>query len=194
MWCVQSSEIKYTARYICYLVRGFYMSSVHKHNIQKTLEDLNEKVDIIYKHQSLLAEYSSTPRDYGTGYLMTEIEAHTLGFIMDQDGITVTQLAHNTNRTKGAISQLISKLESKGLVHRVNEPNNKRIYRLYLTEEGQRASEIHRAYDRTNMLIMINKMLRECTMEEIDSFFKVLSCRNRIFEKNYEDKLKNKQS
>ena len=166
------------------------MSSEAEQGILKTLNDLNEKVDIIYKHQCLLADYSSTPRDYGTGYLMTEIEAHTLGFISNQYGITATQLALETNRTKGAVSQLISKLESKGLVERVNEPDNKRIYRIYLTEEGKRACEIHRAYDRANMLDMINKMLQECTAEDIESFFKVLKCRNKIFERNYEEKIR----
>ncbi len=168
------------------------MSGKTAHSVRNTIDGLNEKVDIIYKHQCLLADYSATPRDYGTGYLMTEVEAHTLGFISDQYGITATQLARATNRTKGAVSQLISKLEEKGLVERVNEPENKRMYRIYLTEEGRRACDIHRAYDRANMLEMINKMLLECTMEDIESFFKVLKCRNRIFEKNYEEKLKNK--
>lgn len=161
-------------------------------SVQSTLDGLNEKVDIIYKHQCLLSEYSSTPRDYGTGYLMTEVEAHTLGFISDSYGITATELARETNRTKGAISQLISRLESKGLVERVNDPENKRVYRLYLTEEGQRACSIHRAYDRENMLEMINNILRDCTVEDVESFFKVLSCRNRIFERNYEEKLRQK--
>ncbi len=168
------------------------MSGETVHSVRNTIDGLNEKVDIIYKHQCLLADYSSTPRDYGTGYLMTEVEAHTLGFISDQYGITATQLARETNRTKGAVSQLISKLEEKGLVERVNEPENKRMYRIYLTEEGRRACDIHRAYDRSNMLEMINKMLLECTMEDIESFFKVLKCRNRIFQKDYEERLSNK--
>lgn len=168
------------------------MSVETDHSVQNTLDSLNEKVDIIYKHQSLLADYSSTPRDYGIGYLMTEVEVHTLGFILDQEGIAATQLAMYTNRTKGAISQLISKLEAKGLVKRVNEPNNKRMYRLYLTPEGHRACEIHRAYDRAGMLDMINEMLQDCTMEEIEGFFKVMKCRNRILEKKYEEKLRRK--
>lgn len=149
--------------------------------------DLNEIVDIIYKHQYLLAEYSSIPRDYGNGFLMTEVEAHTLGFIRDQEGITVTKLARNTHRTKGGISKLISKLESKGLVKRVNEPNNKRTYRLYLTEDGEQACETHREYDRTYMLIMLNKLLKECTEDEIKSFLKVLTCRSIIIEKQLEE-------
>jgi DNA-binding MarR family transcriptional regulator len=149
--------------------------------------DLNEKADIIFKNQYLLAEYSSIPRDYGNGYLMTEIEAHTLGFIQDQEGITATELARNTHRTKGGISKLISKLESKGFVERVNEVNNRRTYRLYLTEDGKRACETHRDYDRTHMLIMINNMLQDCTEEEIRAFFKVMTTRNRIIEKQFED-------
>lgn len=168
------------------------MSAETEPSVLTALDNLNEKVDIIYKHQSLLADYSTTPRDYGTGYLMTEVEAHTLGFILDQEGITTTQLALNTHRTKGGVSKLISKLEDKGLVRRVNEPNNRRIYWLYPTAEGRRAGEIHRAYDRTHMLEMINKLLQDCTLEEIEAFFKVMTCRIRIIEKQYEEKLQRK--
>jgi len=168
------------------------MASETNANVQSALENLNDKVDIIYKHQSLMAEYSSTPRDYGTGYLMTEVEAHTIGFIDNQQGITATELADQTHRTKGAISQLIAKLEAKGLVRREVEPNNKRTYRIYLTDEGQRACEIHRAYDRTSMLVMINSILEKCSMEEIDSFFKVLSRRNEIIEAQLREKKRKK--
>ena len=164
------------------------MASEANGNVQSALKNLNEKVDIIYKHQSLLSEYSSTPRDYGTGYLMTEVEAHTIGFIDDQCGITATELAEQTHRTKGAISQLIAKLEAKGLVRREAEETNKRTYRIYLTDEGKRACEIHRAYDRTQMLVMINDILQKCTLEEIDSFFKVLNRRNEIIEHQLREK------
>ena len=164
------------------------MASETNGNVQSALNNLNEKVDIIYKHQSLLSEYSSTPRDYGTGYLMTEVEAHTIGFIDDQCGITATELAEQTHRTKGAISQLIAKLEAKGLVRREAEETNKRTYRIYLTDEGKRACEIHRAYDRTQMLVMINDILQKCTLEEIDSFFKVLNRRNEIIEHQLREK------
>lgn len=140
------------------------MPTQPKYSVQNMVNNLNEKVDIIYKHQSLLSDYSSTPRDYGTGYLTTEVEMHTLGFIHDHDGINAAQLAIYTNRTKGAISQLLSKLESKGLIKRVHEPSNKRIQKLYLTEEGQRTYDIHRAYDRAAMLEMINTLLQDCTM------------------------------
>ncbi len=164
------------------------MASETNGNVQSALNNLNEKVDIIYKHQSLLSEYSSTPRDYGTGYLMTEVEAHTIGFIDDQRGITATELAEQTHRTKGAISQLIAKLEAKGLVRREVEETNKRTYRIYLTDEGMRACDIHRAYDRTQMLVMINDILQKCTLEEIDSFFKVLNRRNEIIERQLREK------
>ncbi len=163
------------------------MATEKERSIMTVLGDLNEKADLIFRNQYLLAEYSSIPRDYGNGYLMTEVEAHTLGFISDQEGITATELARNTHRTKGGISKLISKLEGKGFVKRVNEINNRRTYRLYLTEDGKRACETHRDYDREHMLIMINLMLEDCTTDEILAFFKVLATRNRIIDKQFEE-------
>lgn len=170
------------------------MSGKNINSVQNILDNLNEKVDIIYKHQTLLSDYSTTPRDYGTGYPMTEVEMHTLGYILDNDGLYASQLAIYTNRTKGAVSQLISKLEAKGLVSRINEPDNKRLYRLYLTKEGHRACEIHRAYDRTRMIEMINEISQYCTIDEIEAFFKVMKYRNVIFERKYEEKRTKKKN
>lgn len=164
------------------------MSVENEPSTHNVFDDLNEKVDIIYKHHCLEAEYSTIPRDYGTGYPMTEVEAHTLGFIQKQEGITATQLARDIRRTKGGVSKLISKLESKGLVERVDVPNNKRMYQLNLTKKGRQACEIHREYDRIYALKMIEKVLQDCTVEEVQAFYKVMTCRIRIIEKQYKKK------
>lgn len=159
--------------------------NIKDYNIRDTMEGLDEKVEIIYKNQSLLFEYSGIARDYGKGFLMTEVEAHTLGYISKQEGLTATQLSAITLRTKGAVSMLLNKLEQKGLIERRNKGSDKKQRKIYLTAKGKQAVSIHRAYDREKMLIMLNALLQECTMDEVDHFFKVLDCRNRILKKSY---------
>lgn len=164
------------------------MSTKQHQDFDLTDNDLNVKADIIYRHSILLGDYAATPRDYGIGYLMSEIEIHTLGYICNRKGITVTQLAADNCRTKSAVSQLIKKLESKGLIERRKKAGNKKTTFLYCTEEGKRICSLHRAYDRTKMMDMIHNLLQNCTMDEIESFYKVMALRIKIFEKDYREK------
>lgn len=78
-----------------------------------TIQDLNHKIDAIYRHGVLQEEYSRQVHDYGEGNLMTETEAHTLGYICDNHEVTVTHLAETFFRTKGTISKLLARLEEK---------------------------------------------------------------------------------
>lgn len=148
-----------------------------------TIQDLNHKVDAIYRHGALLEEYSRQVHDYGEGNLMTETEAHTLGYICDNQEVTVTHLAETFFRTKGTISKLLAKLEDKGLVTRMQKDNNKKWVYFKATEKGLRINELHRSYDRVKTLEMLEALLQDCTIEEIESFYKVTALRTRFLEK-----------
>ena len=50
-------------------------------------------------------------KDYGTGEKMHTVEVHILSWIAENPGISVTDVALAWNRTKGAVSQIIRKLE-----------------------------------------------------------------------------------
>ena len=89
-------------------------------------------------------------------------------------GITISILAKKWKRTKSAISQNVKKLEAKGLVYRVRDGEDAKIFHLYPTDEGVRLSTAHKLYDNVNILQAQNDLLRSCTPEEIDAFYKVL--------------------
>ena len=87
-----------------------------------------------------------TPHSYGTDELlyaseMTAIE--TLGY---QPGLNVTEFAHKHGITKGAVSQLVKKLEKKGLVERHQSPSNRKEVLLKLTTKGEIAFHRHRLF------------------------------------------------
>lgn len=108
------------------------------------------------KHEDVLAhlsriiaksfELEKVPRDYGTGDLLYHSEIHTLHAIGVKPGLNVTQLAALLGVTKGAVSQVISKLSKKGLVDRYKEPENNKQVLLALTQKGQKAYSGHVAY------------------------------------------------
>ncbi len=151
-------------------------------------QDLNDKVDALYRHGALQADYSSRIRNYGDDCYMSEVEAHTLAYVCDHVDTTVTQLAKYSYRTKGAVSKMLKKLEEKGLILREQKGGNKKWVYFSPTERGKKANQLHRAYDRLKTMEMLQELSKYCTLEEIESFYKVTALRIKIMEqKEYAD-------
>ena len=132
-----------------------------------------EAVDILHQVANL---YISTkvPQDYGTGEEYTSVEVHTLKHIADNPGITVTELAWDYAKTKGAISQILKKLENKSLVYRPQNPAGDNRTPMYLTEKGEILDAAHRKYDEVSSGESIDQVRLQFSEEEIDIAFNVL--------------------
>lgn len=136
------------------------------------------------------AMYTGTkkPHDYGTGEDYTHTEVHLLKCIADHPGITVTEIAYNYAKTKGAISQILKKLIEKDLILQKpsTEMGDKRIF-LYLTPRGEQLNACHIAYDEAHSGETMNLVRQLHSPEEIDIAFDVLStwlaCRRQVHER-----------
>lgn len=155
--------------------------------VEALFQDLDAKIDAVFRHQMLMAVYASTPRDYGTGSYVNEIEAHSISFIARRPGLTATELCRLTYRTKGTISTLLSHLEQKGLLTQQINPENRRERILSLTDKGRELYEKHSLYDRKCTMDYLLEAARNCTPEEINGFFKLLRFRSDYFEKVLEE-------
>ena len=62
------------------------------------------------------AAYDSQPRDFGIGFPLTQNEIHAIVVVCENEGISLGELAKQRGVTKGAMSQLVSRLVKKGLV------------------------------------------------------------------------------
>lgn len=60
----------------------------------------------------------------------------TLRHIYENPGITQTDLATINDKDRNVIGRLIDKLESLNFVQRVRSDDDRRIFQLYITEEG----------------------------------------------------------
>lgn len=107
--------------------------------------------DIGDRYLQVGTNYYSELHDYGTGELYTSTEVHLVTRIEENPGITATKIAEDTYRTKSAVSQMLSKLEAKDLIHREKDPNNGKQHFLYVTPKGKHLSLCHKAYDETAM-------------------------------------------
>ena len=133
---------------------------------------IHQLADISDRFQQVGASYYTDLHDYGTGELYTSAEVHMITRIEENPGITATRIAEITNRTKSAVSQMISKLEGKGLIQREKDPNNGKQYFLYVTPKGRHLSLCHKAYDEASM--PLNEMVDLFGMDVIEKFVDIM--------------------
>lgn len=81
--------------------------------------------------------------DYGTGIDLYPSEIHTIEAIGMNEGINVTELSNLLGVTKGAVSQIIRKLEKKDLIKRFKSDDNNQQVLLRLTRKGRTAFKGH---------------------------------------------------
>lgn len=151
-------------------------------DIQDIFESLDDKIDIVFRHQMLFSLYRAIPRDYDVGYFMGEVDVHTLGYIEAEPGILAKEIARKTYRSKGTVSVSLAKLEEEGFIEQRVNPNKKSERNLYITPKGAQLCKRHREYDRRTTYNYILRLMEYCTPEEINGFFKVSHYRSEFFE------------
>jgi len=140
-------------------------------NIQ--YQELSAKAEHLYRFVNLFKASFQKIRNY-SGHLINMAEVHDLTYIDDHPGTTASHIAKTTRRTRGAVSQVLSKLENNKLIRREQSPDNASVMLLYTTEIGKQISDAHKSHD-VFMLKAMNAVLSQYfSDEEIDSFYRIL--------------------
>lgn len=88
---------------------------------------------------------------FGTDQELTYAEIHMIDMISRVEKCYVTQLARDCKVTKGAVSQLLLRLEEKKMIYRSLDPSNLSRKLIHLTEMGEKAFNTHtKLHDRMN--------------------------------------------
>lgn len=115
-----------------------------------------------------LRKLERQPRRFGSAGLLTPSEIHTIEAIGCGRGVLMSELAARLQVTKGAVTQLIARLEAKGLVRRTPHPADSRATELVLTELGIVAYEAHEETQR-----QFYEELREVLTEDEIAVFEI---------------------
>lgn len=148
------------------------------------LKLLTESMEHVYTFVSDSYDMYSAARDYGNGDKMNMAQIHTLSLIADNPGISVSGVSKMWNRTLSAASQNINKLVKKNLIEKKKENGNHKTIHLYVTESGQKLSDMHKAYDRKELTKVAEILLKTHTMDELETALKVIETGITILEKN----------
>lgn len=69
----------------------------------------------------------------------TSLQFHGLVLISNFPGLTVGELADKVKMSSAAVAQYLSRLETAKLVEKRQDTQDKRVSRIYLTEEGEKS-------------------------------------------------------
>jgi DNA-binding MarR family transcriptional regulator len=97
------------------------------------------------KTMNRMNEVEAIPADFGTGRLLHPSEIHTIQALGLHPDINVTALGTRMGVSRGAASQMVSRLAGKGLIEKYRLPDNEKEVRLRLTTEGGIAFHGHEA-------------------------------------------------
>lgn len=154
--------------------------------IDDTYEALNERYNNLYQFVMHYTTYIYSSHKYDGESMLTMIEAHTLTYIEDHPGVTPSELVKYWDKTKGAISQILTCLEDRGLIFKEKGMNNKKNVYLYVTEEGLKLSKAHKMYDINDIAKTVSHLQKKCSTEEIETFFKVVCAYNEVIKEDFE--------
>lgn len=146
-----------------------------------------ELMESIYEVSRITSIYEGIPRKYGTDDELYMVEAHTINLIGDKIKTNTSELTQLTDKTKGAISQMVDKLVKKGLVLKYKNPANNREVIIELTEKGQQVYEYHKALDKMEYAKILNR-LDEFSTDDFEKFIKISSILSDITRESLKNK------
>jgi DNA-binding MarR family transcriptional regulator len=107
----------------------------------------NEIMEIFIRVVNKYNGLERVPVKHSQGLGLYHSERHMLDRVGDNPNMNITELARASGVTKGAISQIVKKLETKGVIRRYKKAANHKEVFIELTETGKKTCEERR---RTN--------------------------------------------
>jgi DNA-binding MarR family transcriptional regulator len=126
-----------------------------------------EIIELFIKMVNKYNALEKIPARHGTRHNLYHSERHMLDKIGDNTGMNVTEFAAAAGVTKGAISQLVTKLEKKGIVRRYKKSTNDKEVFLELTKSGQEVYQKHQKINEQTIL-PLNEELNKHSDEKVE--------------------------
>jgi DNA-binding MarR family transcriptional regulator len=140
---------------------------------RSTTKLANETWEALFRAQSTISlELSAkdawedlVPREYGVLYALSS----------GPEGLRITELGEDVLLTQPGMSRLVTRLEARGLVQRVDDPDDARACRIQLTPAG---AETQRRIGRTHARHVAEAMTRNLNRSELEQLLSL--CRRLI--------------
>ncbi len=114
-----------------------------------------------------LFESDKKLRNFGTDTILYEAEIHMIMYIKDNPDLHVSGLAKKIGVTKGAVSQIVTKLVKKGMVVKTKDEANLSRTLLRLTGKGEVAYKVHEKMH-NEFDLGVEEILTDATVEQLE--------------------------
>lgn len=110
-------------------------------------------------------------------------EMHVIEAVCDaneNEKNTASEIAYSQKITAGTLTATISTLEKKGFVMRCQDKKDRRVVRIFLTEKGKTANEIHQSFHHE----MVSSIMSVLKVDELKVFVRGLAAVQHFLESN----------
>lgn len=135
----------------------------------------SKKSDLIHNFTMANYDRASKKSFYGYSEACTPVESHLLEKICDNEGITVTELAREINRSKSAVSQIVKKLEKRDLITKTAQKDHEKKLSLKPTTKGKEFNEVHIKFDEKEAGEFFAMLSKDFDDDTMNNFFSVLN-------------------
>ena len=111
------------------------MSIDARHQVNELIVDIFDKILVLEETYHAM---------HGVELTMNEI--HTLDAIHKSESKQMSDVARSLYITQGTFTSVIKRLEKQDYVHRIQDKQDRRIYRLVLTEKSDIVIKVHQQF------------------------------------------------
>jgi DNA-binding MarR family transcriptional regulator len=142
------------------------------------MKDITEDIRIQTLHMTLI-RLSKTHRRRAHGEFsklgITEGQPKILDFLSVNDGCIQREIANSCNIEPATVTSILGIMEKAELIYRNQDPKDKRVLKVFLTEKGKMAqTEVEKIFNQIDM-----ECFEGFSEEEKDETIKIL---NRLYE------------
>ena len=106
--------------------------------------DAHALLEISYRLINTYQLKTKQPQYYGSDELLYSAQVHMIEVIGRHNALTSKEIVAYQGVTKGAVSQIVTKLEQKGFVEKKESPNGNHEILINLTQKGKQVFDYHR--------------------------------------------------
>ena len=155
-------------------------------SINQVLRRINHRAGGLYDFLMIVGGILNNVSFVSHGQHLTMLEIRMITLIHEHPGITAADFCRRWNRTRGAISQMLKKIEEKGFIFREKSDSDTRGIGLYVTDWGVEAIAEYTLHDFQDDTHIISYLLEDCTEEELRAFYKVIDSYCRLLQEHPE--------
>lgn len=124
---------------ICYIV--VITTKLTRVTKKVTLFSLDDSLGYIINRTAMRLKLELHRAFKTNGYDVTPEQWAILNRLWEQEGLSQVELADRTFKDKPNVTRMLDVLEKKNLIFRQRDQNDRRAFKVYLTEAGQQLKE-----------------------------------------------------